>query len=162
MSSSFQDHRSRAEQYAERKKLQLDDQLGFGNQGTVFATDVDSAIKVHERETFYQRERSVYFRLYQHRVSDVCGCAVPTLIDYDNVLWIVEMTVVARPFVLDFASAYLDVRPDYSPEIMDEWQQEKQELFEDQWPDVQLILFQLERYGIYLYDVHPGNIRLTK
>jgi hypothetical protein len=94
MSSSFQDHRSRAEQYAERKKLQLDDQLGFGNQGTVFATDVDSAIKVHE--------------------------------------------------------------------IMEEWQQEKQVLFEGQGPDVQLILFQLERYGIYLYDVHPGNIRLTK
>lgn len=149
-------------QYAERKNLQLADQLGFGNQGTVFATNVDSAIKVHERESFYQRERDVYFRLYQHRVSEVCGCAVPTLVDCDNDLWIIEMTIVARPFVLDFASAYLDRRPDYTPEVMDEWQQEKQELFEGEWPDVQLILVELERYGIYLYDVHPGNIRLAK
>jgi len=162
MSSFPENYHSRAEQYAQRKNIQLADQLGFGNQGTVYSTDVDSAIKVHERESFYQRERDVYFRLYQHRISEVCGCAVPTLIDYDNNLLILEMTVVSRPFVLDFASAYLDSRPDYSPEVMQDWQQEKQELFEDHWPDVQLILTQLERIRIYLYDVHPGNIRITE
>lgn len=162
MNSPFDDNRERAEQYAARHEIQLQSELGFGNQGTVFSTSRKSAIKVHERESFYQRERDVYFRLYQHHVSRVCGCAVPTLIDYDNNLLILEMTVVARPFVLDFASAYLDSRPDYSPEVMQDWQQEKQELFDEHWPDVQLILTQLERIGIYLYDVHPGNIRLTE
>jgi len=34
-------------------------------------------------------------------------------VDFGKLLWIVEMTIVTRPFVLDFAGAYLDERPDY-------------------------------------------------
>ncbi len=152
----------RAQQYAERYNVIIEKELGFGNQGAVFSTDRETAIKVHDRERFYQRERNVYFRLRDNDVIEICRCAVPRLTSYDDSLWVIEMTIVKPPFLLDFASAYLDIPPDYSPEVVEDWQQEKQELFEHQWPDVQMILFRLQRFGIYLYDVHPGNIRLTK
>lgn len=92
----------------------------------------------------------------------MCGCAVPRLVEYDDQLFVIEMTIVKPPFVLDFASAYLDQPPDFSSEVVDEWKREKDEQFEKQWPDVQLILFELEKIGVYLRDVHPGNIRLTE
>ncbi len=63
------------------------------------------------------------------------------------------------PFVLDLASAYLDQPPDYPAEVIEEWQQEKVELLEELSLDVQVILFELEKLGIYLRDVHSGNIR---
>jgi hypothetical protein len=68
------------------------------------------------------------------------------------------MEVVTRPFVLDFAGAYLDTRPDYTEEVLADWRAEKQEQFGERWPEVQSILWSLERYGIYLSDVTPGNV----
>jgi hypothetical protein len=148
----------RAEQYAQRHPLKLESRLGFGSQGTVYATDRASAIKVHYRERSYQRERDVYWRLRDCAVFDIRGSTVPRLVNHDDSLWIVEMTIVRPPFVLDFASAYLDRRPDYSAEVMEDWATEKREQFGDDWPEVELIMAAFERYGIYLADVKPGNI----
>lgn len=72
-----------------------------------------SAIKVHERETDYGRERDVYIRLGLNGVTDIRGCEVPELMGFDDSLWVLEMTVVRRPFVLDFAGAFLDQAPDF-------------------------------------------------
>jgi hypothetical protein len=107
---------SRVRQYASRKDLVLRKQLGAGIHGSVFAAEYQttrgrSAIKGYEREYAYQRERDVYLRLRKHDVAAVRGCHVPELIDYDDELWCLEMTVVKRPFVLDFAGAYLDEPP---------------------------------------------------
>jgi hypothetical protein len=44
-------------------------------------------------------------------IVDVAGFAVPQLIHHDDRLWVVEMGIVSPPFVLDFAGAYLDLRP---------------------------------------------------
>jgi hypothetical protein len=71
------------------------------------------------------------------------------------------MTVVTRPFILDFASASLDKPPDFSEEVLADWQAEKAEQFEQRWPEVQGILRSLESLGIFLIDVHPGNIALV-
>ena len=73
---------------------------------------------------------------------------------------VLEMSIVKPPFLLDFASTYLDQPPDYPAEVIEEWQREKAELFEELCSDVQVVLFELEKLGIYLRDVHPGNIRL--
>jgi hypothetical protein len=70
------------------------------------------------------------------------------------------MTVVSRPFVLDFAGAFLDRAPDYSEEVLADWAAEKQEQFGPRWPEVQAILRWLEGYGVYMRDVHPGNVAL--
>lgn len=51
----------------------------------------------------------------------------------DDERQIIEMTVVSRPYLLDFAGAYLDRPPDYPPEVMDEWRSEKAEQFGGDW-----------------------------
>jgi hypothetical protein len=72
------------------------------------------------------------------------------------------MEVVSRPFVLDFAGAYLDKPPDYSDEVLADWRSEKQEQFGERWSDVELILSSLQRYGIYVADVSPSNVSFSE
>jgi len=100
----------RVEAYCRSKNLALVDRLGFGVHGSVFAAENQrngriTAIKVHERERFYLRERNIYLRLQENSATYIHGAAVPELIAYDDELWVIEMTIVARPFVLDFAGA---------------------------------------------------------
>lgn len=137
--------------------------LGAGIHGSVFVAEYQaqggrSAIKGHERQNAYQVERDVYLRLRDCDVTAVRGCNVPALIDYDDGLLVIEMTVVRRPFVLDFAGASLDQDPDFSDEVLADWRAEKQEQFGPRWREVQAILGALEGYGVFLLDVNPGNI----
>ncbi len=124
----FQDElEHRARQYTQRNGLRLGQELGRGVHGIVFVTESQpengplaarSAIKVHRREPDYQRERDVYLRLKELGLTAIRGCRVPQLLAYDDSLGLLEMTVVSRPFVLDFAGAYLDEPPDFSEEVM--------------------------------------------
>jgi hypothetical protein len=66
------------------------------------------ALKAHERAQEYARERDVYLRLQDRGVTRIGRCSVPELIAFDDELWVIAMTLVAQPFVLDFAGAYLD------------------------------------------------------
>ena len=45
---------------------------------------------------------------------------------------------------------------------MDEWVEEKIELYGDDWPKVETLLAQLRKWKIYLGDVKPGNITVRK
>src|SRR5262249_4172286 len=97
----------RAQEYAHRNGLVVGRQLGFGVHGIVFSAECQteggrSALKVHERGADYARERDVYLRLQEHDLTVIRGCNVPQLIAFDDELWIIEMTVVTPPFVLDF------------------------------------------------------------
>ena len=85
----------RAQEYSQRQGLALGDRLGAGVHGTVFATEgqpklgqaaLRSAVKIHEREEFYRRERDVYLRLKEHGVTTVRGCEVPQMLRYDDQL----------------------------------------------------------------------------
>jgi hypothetical protein len=111
----------RVQKYVANRGCVLIGDLGFGVDGIVYATDHQSAIKVFRFERLYIRKRDVYMRLAIHSILIVNGFEVPKLLDYDDTLWIVEMTIVHRPFVLDFASAYLDKRPDFPEEVLLEW-----------------------------------------
>jgi hypothetical protein len=165
---SFKDEPlARARKYAEQRGLTLSEELGFGHQGIVWTTEREagaptwkSAVKAYQREPEYLRERDVYLRLLECDVKEIRGCSVPQFIDCDDELWILEMTVVSRPFLLDFAGAYLDWSPDFSDEVMADWRAEKLEQFGERWPDVEAILRILQTYGIFMIDVHPGNISL--
>lgn len=153
----------RAREYCKRNGLLIGDSLGAGVHGNVFAVESQtekrvSAIKVHAQQPYYWRERNVYLRLQAAEVTDIRGCAVPEMLGYDDELWVIEMTVVTRPFVLDFAGAYLDNPPDFSAEIMADWRTEKAEQFGSRWPEVQAILGALEGHGVFMVDVNPGNI----
>ncbi len=153
----------RAQGYCERKGLILVGPLGSGVHGSVFAvkSQIENdrlAIKVHQRERDYRRERDVYLRLAEWEVLTVRGCAVPEMLRHDDELWVIEMTIVTRPFVLDFAGAYLDGPPDFSEEVWADWRTDKQEQFGPRWAEVQAILRERESYSVFMANVNPGNI----
>ena len=52
-------------------------------------------------------------------------------------------------------------KPDFSEEVMADWQADKQEQFGKQWPEVLAILACLESFGIHMEDVSPSNISLA-
>jgi hypothetical protein len=100
----------RAEEYCRWTGKRLGPELGFGVHGIVFTLESQSAarraaIKIHERERYYLRERDVYRRLAEVGLTSVQGCTVPEMIRSDDELWIIEMTVVTPPYLLDFAGA---------------------------------------------------------
>lgn len=74
-------------------------------------------------------------------------------------LWVIEMALVSPPFVLDFAGASLD-KPsaDFPPHVLRQWEAEKREVFGDRWPLVRRVISEFRAMGIYLADVHRGNI----
>ena len=57
------------------------------------------------------------------------GCSVPEMIEFDDHLWAIDMSIVDRPFVFDFAGAFLDQAPDFPDEVMADWHAEKKEQF---------------------------------
>lgn len=155
------DLRVRAEEYAGQRGITIQAMHGSGTQGTVFFSSRRSAIKVFMREGHNTRELNVYLRLREHAVTQVRNCNVPLLLDFDDELAAIEMTTVARPFALDFASAYLDeLPPAFSDEVLADWLAEKREQFGPDCREVELVVAAFARYGIHLADVHPGNISL--
>jgi hypothetical protein len=153
----------RIQAYANRNGLVVGKQLGFGVHGIVFDAQNQSkmglsAIKAHEREADYIRERDVYLRLQENAVTEIRGCNVPRLLNFDDSSLILEITVVSRPFVLDFGGAFLDQAPGFPDEVLAEWHAEKMEQFGKRWPEAQAILRFLEDLGIYVVDVNPNNI----
>ena len=162
---------SRIHEYAKLHALTLFDEFGHGVHGSVFAAEsqheksaglLQWAVKVHKNVADYRRERDIYLRLQENEVMLIRGCNVPQLLRFDDEFLIIEMTAVQRPFLLDFAGAFLDKAPDFSEEVMADWLVEKRELFGKCWPEVAAILRALEVMGIYYIDVAPRNISLPE
>lgn len=153
-----------AREYASRNRLVTGEKLGSGIHGRVQVVQGSTALggtalKVFCAEEFYRRELMVYERLREAQVRELRGFAVPQLIRADDELFALEMTVVERPFVLDFAGAYLDNdAPWFEDEKWEIWEADKREKFGPRWPEVQAVLAALEGYGIHMLDVNPGNV----
>src|SRR6266496_2779392 len=110
-----------AQAFASQHELQLAERLGFGIHGIISVAEDKSkagktALKVHRSVEPYLREREVYQRLRDTGVSEILGFNVPQLIRFDDELRIIEMSIVTRPFILDFAGAWLDTPPDFPDE----------------------------------------------
>jgi len=58
--------------------------LGDGNDGAVWESSLNTAIKVLERTDSYPRELDAYLRLQERDVSQIEGLAVPRLIGHDH------------------------------------------------------------------------------
>lgn len=144
--------------YAASRSRAIEEELGKGYDGVVYSTNHRTALKGLRYEPLYLRERDVYLRLQENGIENIQGCSVPKLVDFDDKLWVVEVDLVQPPFVLDFAGAYLDEKPDFPKSVMARWQREKRQQFGANWDRVQSIMANLRRYGIYLADVKPGNI----
>ena len=149
--------------YAARHNLRLAERLGFGIHGTVHvAQHVSkrdrSAVKAHNAQEFYLRERAAYELLREAQIIEILGFHVPQLIRADDDLQVIEMTIITRPFVLDFAGAYLDHQPEFSKEAWGEWESNKREQFGARWKTVCAVMDVFEQMGIFLVDVSPSNI----
>ena len=135
--------------YASQRQLQLAERLGFGIHGIIYvakskSADGKRAIKAHREAEPFRRELSIYQRLQEARISEILGFNVPQLIRADEALRVIEMSIVTRPFVLDFAGAYLGAPPEFPDEIWAEWETQKSEQFEKRWSKVRAILAALE------------------
>lgn len=135
-------------------------ELGWGLDGVVVATSDRTAIKAFRHQELYLREQNVYRRLSERGLVRIAEFKIPRFVNSDDTLMVVEMTTVSPPFVLDFAGAYLDRRPEYmdSPDVMEAWEQEKLEQFGEKWPTVVSVMAEFRRHGVFLTDVKPGNI----
>jgi hypothetical protein len=80
------------------------------------------------------------------------------LLSTDEGFRAIEMTIVRSPFLLDFADAHLDEAPDFSEDVLRQWEEEKAEIFGEKWSEVTRILAALHAFGIYLLDINPRNI----
>lgn len=153
-----------AREYASRNGLTIKESLGSGIHGHVHLLQSKtmaggSALKVYHDGEFFRRERLVYERLRNVKIRQILGFAVPQFIRTDDELMALEMTVVERPYVLDFAGAFLDDdAPWFEEEKWEAWEADKREKFADRWPEVQVVLGALEEFGIHMLDVNPGNI----
>jgi len=153
-----------AELYSARHRSHLLERLGTGIRGIVFAVESNAefglaALKVHYSPEPYLRERRVYERLKKLGLSEILGFEVPHLLDFDDELPALKMTIVMPPFVLDFAGAYMDSAPEFSDEIWLEWTRKNEEQFGADWPMARAILDRLQDFGIHMHDPSPANIR---
>ncbi len=143
----------RAEAYIQSRKLSLNFQypLGAGIDGCVWPTSRPSALKLSERERSHRDEVESYRRLRDCNVRRLQGFAIPRLIDFDDPLMAIEISIVAPPFLLDFGKVYLDAPPPYweDAEIMGHWHAEGRDNFGNRWKSVLSLISMLESYGIY-------------
>lgn len=144
--------------------LKFDRQLGFGIHGKVFSVNSPGfpapvALKIFDDDAPFERELAVFQRLGQLSISRIGKFQVPALLRHDPDRSIILMTLVQRPFCLDFASAYLDELPPWFPPFDEAWHAEKEAQFgADDWPEVLAAVRELESLGILQTDVSPSNI----
>jgi hypothetical protein len=133
---------------------------GTGQDGFVRRSDRSTVVKFFDRPQRFERELEVYRILQAKGIFSIAGHAVPELTDADKEFLAIEMTIVDRPFVLDFAGAKLPSEiPDFEPEVMEEHYESLRELFGDRWSDALHIAAMFRREtGFELLDIHPGNI----
>lgn len=159
----FRDVVESARRYAARRGLRLGEALGAGIHGSVWLAQDNtkggaSALKIHREPELHRREVEVYLRLREAGVRRLRGFSVPQLVWVDGELLALEMTVVARPYLLDFAGAWLDAPPEFPDEAWADWEADRSERFGERWPEVKHVLAELDAVGIHLLDVNPGNL----
>lgn len=149
--------------YAKQRNLQITRHLGSGIHGVVYEAESNAfpgfvAVKAHHRAAPFRRELGAYQRLRKERVLGVRSFNIPQLIGWDDTLLAIEITMVTRPRILDFAETWLDEPPDF-PEYI--WQSEEEritEQFGERAEEVQRVLAVLRTHGLYMFDVSPTNI----
>jgi len=117
-----------------------------------------SRVKFHREKRPFERECCVYQRLREEQTTRILGFNVPQLLSIDEEFRAIEMTIVRSPFLLDFADALLDQAPDFSEDVLRQWEEDKAETFGERWSEVTDVLTALQVFGIHLLDINPHNI----
>ena len=145
--------------YADQAGIYLVTELGHGTDGSVFNSSRETAIKAFSRQRNFMHELQCYQLLDAKKITRIKQFAIPSLIGFDDSLMVIEMTVVAPPYLIDFGKVSIGNPPE--PLWQSQLEEEGQELFEDRWPIVRSLLANLEMHGIYYLDPKPGNIRFS-
>lgn len=156
----------RARRYSRQRGLSIiQANAGSGHDGLLSLSNRQSYLKTFEKSVGYCRERDIYLRLRHHRVLEVLGHTVPQLLDFDSRLGVIEISSVSPPYVLDFAQARLDqpLQDVWPADVLRERWAYWESLFPaEHWQHVQAIFWSLgQRYGIWMEDLNPGNIRFN-
>ncbi len=156
----------RATQYCQSRGFDVvgKERLGYGSDGVVWRTTRGTALKLFYRAEQFDLEWECYERLRTAEVTQIGCCSVPRLIDADQELLAIEMSLVQPPYLLDFGKVYLDALPTH---LYDERQLADalhawRERFGHRWPDVADVLELLKKFGIYYFDPRPSNIDLAR
>ena len=134
------------------------DEPDWGLDAFLWRTTVETVVKVHRYHERFQKELATYRRLAERKIVRLKGFEFPQLVNYDEELHILELSIVSPPYILDFAEVGLGKKPGNFDLERIEAQQSKQ--FGNDWPDVKRLLEALMQVGIYYDDVHNRNIRL--
>lgn len=150
-----------AESYAKARQVSIVKKLGNGEDAYVWTTSALTAVKSFYREKNYRNERDCYLRLQYLDITELSGFAVPSLVDYDDYLMIVEMGIVGLPRILDFGKAYLNRPADYPAEALaDSMADFKSNYRPEDWEKVLEVVDDLASIQIFYYDLKPGNVQV--
>jgi hypothetical protein len=156
--------RARLETYLKLKygSAEINEELGKGTDGVVWATRNDRAAKVfHEhRRRQYENERYAYQHLNERGVGNKLGKFwIPIMRDFDDALMVIEMDRIhARPYIIDFAKTAIYRDPEFSDDVLELDEEKRIYEFGENWPAVQILLADLESYQIYYLDPNNHNI----
>jgi hypothetical protein len=92
------------------------------------------------------------------KLREILGFNVPQLLSIDEEFRAIEMTIVRSPFLLLFADARLDEAHDFNEDVLQQWEEDKAEIFGERWPEVTRTHAALQAFDICLLDINPGNI----
>ena len=95
----------------------------------------------------------------ERRIDSIRGLSIPRIVQWDDALFVFEMSVVSVPCIIDFGGAYLDAPPDHM--CRDEfWYEQKSDEFGENWEEAQAVIREIEhRATMWLADVNSGNIK---
>ena len=93
-----------------------------------------------------------------NRITNVLGFNVPQLVNFDDELRILEMTIVERPFVLDFAPLTLTSGPNFPTKSGRLGKQKNANNSRRAGQRSRKSWSHSKPWGIYLLDVSPANI----
>jgi len=149
----------RLEDYCKDHGVAADQIIGYGVDGFVWRTQQNSVLKVHRHPREFEWECAAYQRLKEHGIRRLRGFAIPTLLDYDRDLLVLELSFVSPPFVLDFGAASVNRPVEGVDSESDEFRDNVRRRYLHHADEVLLVIDALRLYGIYLSDIHPGNIQ---
>ena len=90
-------------------------------------------MKVHRYHERFHKELATYRRLAERKIVRLKGFEFPQLVNYDEELHILELSIVSPPCILDFVEVGLGKKPGNFDQEPIEAQQSKQ--FGNDWPE---------------------------
>ena len=162
MSLAHPDAERIAQQYLSSRDAEVVARCGYGKEGVVFKSSRGTAVKVHSSSITFRNEFLVYRRLAETKTEVVLGFSVPRPINADEGLQVIEMGIVEPPYLLDFGTSAIDIEPDFSPEVWEDWWARVQDYFEDRFPQAEAVFQYLKRnLSIWHLDLRPSNLRFA-